>query len=35
VLFVEDESAAREGFTSYLVRSGYDVMAAATGEEAL
>jgi CheY-like chemotaxis protein len=27
VLFVEDESAAREGFTSYLVRSGYDVMA--------
>ena len=35
VLFVEDESAAREGFTSYLVRSGYDVMPAATGEEAL
>jgi CheY-like chemotaxis protein len=35
VLFVEDESAAREGFTSYLVSSGYDVMPAATGQQAL
>jgi CheY-like chemotaxis protein len=35
VLFVDDDSAAREGFTSYLVNSGYDVMPAATGQQAL
>jgi CheY-like chemotaxis protein len=35
VLFVEDNSAAREGYTSYLASSGYDVMPAATGREAL
>ena len=35
VLFVDDDSAAREGFTSYLASSGYDVMPAATGQQAL
>jgi CheY-like chemotaxis protein len=35
VLFVDDDSAAREGFTSYLASFGYDVMAAATGQQAL
>ena len=35
VLFVDDDSAAREGFTSYLASCGYDVMPAATGQQAL
>ena len=35
VLFVDDDSATREGFTAYLASSGYDVMPAATGQHAL
>lgn len=35
MLFVDDDSAAREGFTSYLASAGYDVMSAATGQQAL
>jgi CheY-like chemotaxis protein len=35
VLFVDDNSAARAGYTTYLENSGYEVMPAATGEEAL
>jgi CheY-like chemotaxis protein len=35
VLFVDDDSATREGYTSYLANAGYDVMPAATGEKAL
>jgi len=35
VLFVEDNSAARKGYTSYLTSSGYDVMPVASGREAL
>jgi len=35
VLFVEDDSATREGYTAHLANCGYDVMAAATGGQAL
>ena len=35
MLFVDDDSAARTGFTSYLAGFGYDVMPAATGHQAL
>ena len=35
VLFVDDDSAAREGFTLHLSDVGYDVMPAATGQQAL
>ncbi len=35
VLFVDDDSATRKGFTSYLASSGYDVRSAATGQQAL
>ena len=35
MLFVEDDSATREGYRTFLVGCGYDVMAAATGQEAL
>lgn len=35
VLVVEDNQAAREGYAAYLTRSGYDVLCAATGHEAL
>jgi CheY-like chemotaxis protein len=35
VLFVEDDRAARDGYTEYLTRCGYDVRTAATGHEAL
>jgi CheY-like chemotaxis protein len=35
VLFVDDDSATREGYVKYLANSGYDVTPAATGGEAL
>jgi CheY-like chemotaxis protein len=35
VLFVDDDSATREGYTAHLTISGYDVMPAATGLQAL
>jgi CheY-like chemotaxis protein len=35
VLCVEDDSATRAGYIAYLAGRGYDVRAAATGEEAL
>ncbi len=35
VLFVDDDSATRAGYTTYLANFGYDVMPAATGAEAL
>ena len=35
VLFVEDDSATRDGYTAHLERSGYEVMPAATGQQAL
>jgi CheY-like chemotaxis protein len=35
VLFVEDNSAAREGFVAYLTNCRYDVMPAETGHQAL
>jgi CheY-like chemotaxis protein len=35
ILIVEDDQAAREGYTAYLTRCGYDVLSAATGDEAL
>jgi two-component system cell cycle response regulator DivK len=35
VLFVEDDSATRAGYTKYLGNLGYDVTPVATGEEAL
>ena len=35
VLCVEDDSATRAGYITYLTGRGYDVRAAATGEEAL
>jgi CheY-like chemotaxis protein len=35
VLFVDDNSATREGYTKYLANFGYDVMPVATGQEAL
>ena len=35
VLFVEDDSATREGYTELLTGLGYDVMPAETGQQAL
>lgn len=35
VLFVDDDSATREGYATYLANCGYDVMPVATGREAL
>jgi two-component system, cell cycle response regulator DivK len=35
VLFVEDDSATRDGYAAHLASCGFDVMAAATGREAL
>src|SRR6266567_1327872 len=35
VLFVDDDSATRDGYTTHLVKLGYDVMPAATGGETL
>lgn len=35
VLFVEDNAPTREGYTTFLMRSGYEVMSAATGRQAL
>jgi len=35
VLFVDDDSATREGYRAFLAGCGYDVMPAATGIEAL
>ena len=34
-MFVDDDHAARDGYTTYLTRRGYDVLTAATGHEAL
>lgn len=35
VLFVEDDTRAREGYVAYLTAAGCEVFAAATGREAL
>jgi CheY-like chemotaxis protein len=35
VLFVDDDAATRDGYTSYLTSAGYDVTPAATGQQAL
>jgi CheY-like chemotaxis protein len=35
VLFVDDDSATREGYVTHLTRSGYSVTAAATGRDAI
>src|SRR5262245_44838177 len=35
VLFVDDHSATRDGYAAHLASCGFDVMAAATGREAL
>ena len=35
MLFVDDDSATRSGYTTYLTKSGYEVTPAATGEQAL
>jgi DNA-binding response OmpR family regulator len=35
VLFVDDDSATREGYTAHLASLGFDVMSAATGWQAL
>ena len=35
MLFVDDDSATREGYATYLKQSGFEVMTAATGREAL
>jgi two-component system CheB/CheR fusion protein len=35
VLLIDDHAAAREGYTVFLTASGYDVLQAATGGEAL
>jgi len=35
VLFVDDDSATRTGYIAYLANFGYDVMPAATGQQAL
>ena len=35
VLFVDDDSATREGYMAYLASCGFDVMPAATGGQAL
>jgi CheY-like chemotaxis protein len=35
VLFVDDDSATREGYVAHLASCGYDVMPAATGTQAL
>jgi CheY-like chemotaxis protein len=34
VLFVDDDSATRAGYTMFLANFGYQVMPAATGQEA-
>ena len=35
VLLIDDHAAAREGYAVFLAGSGYDVLQASTGEEAL
>ena len=35
VLFVDDDSAARNGYMTYLAASGYGVVGSATGQDAL
>jgi DNA-binding response OmpR family regulator len=35
VLFIEDEAAARNGYVTYLTAAGYDVIPAASGNDAL
>lgn len=35
VLFVDDDSSTRGGYTTYLTKAGYDVNPAANGQEAL
>ena len=35
ILFIEDDQASREGYSAYLAGSGYEVLPAATGQEAL
>jgi two-component system CheB/CheR fusion protein len=35
ILFIEDDQAAREGYCAYLAGSGYEVLPAATGQQAL
>ena len=35
LLLVDDDTATRDGYTSYLAGAGYDVLSAATGHEAL
>ena len=35
VLFVDDDHAARDGYSAYLTGCGYEVLTAATGHEAL
>ena len=35
MLFVDDDAATRDGYTSYLTSAGYDVTPAATGQQAL
>jgi DNA-binding response OmpR family regulator len=35
ILFVEDDKATREGYAAYLTGHGYDVIASASGVEAL
>ena len=35
VLFVDDDSATREGYAAYLASFGYDVTPVGTGREAL
>ena len=35
MLFIEDEAPSREGYTAYLTGCGYEVLPAATGEQAL
>jgi CheY-like chemotaxis protein len=35
ILFVDDDHAARDGYSAYLTGCGYDVQTAATGHEAL
>jgi CheY-like chemotaxis protein len=35
VLFVDDDSATRQGYTTYLTNAGYEVTPAASGRQAL
>jgi DNA-binding response OmpR family regulator len=35
VLLIDDHAAAREGYAAFLSASGYDVLQASTGEQAL